>query len=547
MTPEGKARHALFKGFEETINSNSYLDDPDILGRKCPAIPESGHNKGKVCGTDLKMESSATQLYQTLSATTIITDEKKLLSDFGTFIKASHCGNHGKARRISDGLEKWRKDQLARYLLSLNVKSEVPVGYTPSQDSLTDCSYDAEADCTPSSEAAFCGGVVNGEGESLDARATTLEFNTPMRKVPSTNITIHEVSIPSEIEPKSEVSATVLSVQESEDSSTETAQMISTLTLNEEASLPGLIREPEKTSKNEEYIMRRKKEDVEELKNIGIASLKRRVSRRDNSGVIREFHKPFTADDDKEGILYVLAKTKAPGIFKIGWSTLSAKERLEHPKNCYANEAEIIYESPTAFHGAYRAEKCAHAILKNEQVQMVQCFHCDKKHREYFKASKTDVLRTVKVVEKVLRLPGYVYSDREQRWKLSDLAYEVVHGTFRNDLDRMETALEPEVTATVAVAKNTLESGEQAIPARATRPTWMETAGRTVGTASGRVARVFRRSLTAESNEEDPSNSPKTRSISSVFAKLKDRSDAAVKAYRADFEAAYAQASSPRK
>ncbi|KAJ2981105.1 hypothetical protein NQ176_g2231 [Zarea fungicola] len=527
MTSAGKARHALFEGFEKAINSNSYLDDPEILGRACPAIVESGERKGLPCrNACVKTTVDVTELWKKLSDMTAIKNEKTLIRDLRKLIKASHCHDHGKPKRIRVGLQNWKEDQLARYLLSSNVTSEAPAGRTCSQGSFTDCSHDTEVDCTPS-EAALRAGVVNGDGESFDNITTTLEVQARMEKVPCTDIANHEVSVSSESERNPEIGATVTSAQKNEASATETTQMMSKLTLDAVAPLPRSTSEPKR-------------------------SMKRAVSLRDNSGVVRAFHKRFTELDKKEGVLYVLAKENAPGIFKIGWSQSSAEHRLRQCKNCYAIGATIIYESPTAFLGAYRAETCIHAIFKNEKLQN-QCVHCGVMHREYFQAPRVDVLRTVALVEYILRLPGYE-CNAEREWKLSDAANGIVHTSFKIDVTAMEMALTQVMAATTASTNEKLDSvsiptsndtttsqqdsksGERVFQEKRTRLSLghrMGSGARAIADMSNRIWRSIttERNMTAER---------------SFVAELKARSAAVYEMFVEDFKKGYAQTTPTR-
>lgn len=159
------------------------------------------------------------------------------------------------------------------------------------------------------------------------------------------------------------------------------------------------------------------------IEGLGITGLQRNGSLRDHSPVFRVINSHPTHDKMKEGVVYILEHKENPSLFKIGWSSKSAEERLRQPNNCYGINTKIIYETKR-FCGAPQAEKIAQVILRHANIRVLECDHCKGGHREWFAAQRETVCETVMHVEEFVQIPAYTLQDGE--YKLSPEAYDRV-------------------------------------------------------------------------------------------------------------------------
>lgn len=159
------------------------------------------------------------------------------------------------------------------------------------------------------------------------------------------------------------------------------------------------------------------------VRGLGIISLQRNGSLRDHSPVFQVINSHPTADKMREGVVYVLEHKDNPSLFKIGWSSKSAEERLKQPNNCYGVNTKVIYETQR-FSGAPHAEKLAQVILRHANIRVLSCEMCKGGHREWFSAQRETVRQTVKQVEEFVQMPAYTLQDGE--YKLSPEAYSRV-------------------------------------------------------------------------------------------------------------------------
>ncbi|KAL7918286.1 hypothetical protein ACQKWADRAFT_316631 [Trichoderma austrokoningii] len=156
---------------------------------------------------------------------------------------------------------------------------------------------------------------------------------------------------------------------------------------------------------------------------LGVSGLQRSGSLRDHSPVFQIISSHPTADEMREGVLYIFEHKDNPSLFKIGWSIKSAEEVLKQSNNCYGINAKAIYETQR-FAGAPRAEKLAQAILRHANTRLSPCEKCKGGHREWFLAQRETVRQTVIQVEDFVQMPAYTLQDGE--YKLSPEAYNRV-------------------------------------------------------------------------------------------------------------------------
>ncbi|KAK4060868.1 uncharacterized protein Triagg1_10560 [Trichoderma aggressivum f. europaeum] len=159
------------------------------------------------------------------------------------------------------------------------------------------------------------------------------------------------------------------------------------------------------------------------IQGLGITGIQRSGSIRDHSPVFQVISCHPTPEKMKEGVIYILEHQENPSLFKIGWSSKSAEERLHHPNNCYGINTKIIYETKR-FIGAPQAERIAQVILRHVNIRVLECFNCQGGHREWFIAPRETVRETVMQVKEFLQMPAYTLQNGE--YKLSLEAYDRV-------------------------------------------------------------------------------------------------------------------------
>lgn len=185
---------------------------------------------------------------------------------------------------------------------------------------------------------------------------------------------------------------------------------------------------PEREYNNEKEDEETERDDSEEEKDIaieglGIIAIRRTLSLRDHSPVFQVINSHPTPAKMEEGVVYILEHKKIPSLFKIGWSSKSAEERLQQSGNCYGINTKVFYETKR-FVGAPQAEKIAQVILRHVNIRVSECFYCQGGHREWFAAPRKTVHETVMHVEEFLQMPAYTLQD--EVYKLSPEVYERV-------------------------------------------------------------------------------------------------------------------------
>ncbi|GJD03178.1 hypothetical protein ColKHC_12003 [Colletotrichum higginsianum] len=167
-------------------------------------------------------------------------------------------------------------------------------------------------------------------------------------------------------------------------------------------------------------------ERPQQMIGLGLVTPRRKKSIQEDCRVINEIYKDLTAKQTKHGIVYVLRHVKHEGLYKIGWTKTTVKDRLNQSGNCCKFNTTTVYESPgEQFPGAAKVEKLVHEMLRFHNVKVSECAYCKKGHNEWFKAPKETVLNHIKVMECFVKLPAYT-SENGERWKLSGPAYDIV-------------------------------------------------------------------------------------------------------------------------
>ncbi|KFA66597.1 hypothetical protein S40285_08274 [Stachybotrys chlorohalonatus IBT 40285] len=180
---------------------------------------------------------------------------------------------------------------------------------------------------------------------------------------------------------------------------------------------------------------------VERVIGVGLATLQRRGSLRDDSPIFSEIFKPLTAVQRDVGVVYVLEHMIEKGLFKIGWTRTTQSKRLNQPDNCFRSTAEVIYESRGGpFFAACKAERLAQAVLRHHNLNIVECEQCGGGHREWFRASRERVLETVQIMETFIRLPAYELTDGDV-WKLSDASFGMIKAMCEFSPGKLKSAI----------------------------------------------------------------------------------------------------------
>ncbi|KAL7808618.1 hypothetical protein V8C26DRAFT_413163 [Trichoderma gracile] len=190
------------------------------------------------------------------------------------------------------------------------------------------------------------------------------------------------------------------------------------------------------------------------IETLGITGLHRNGSVRDHSPVFQVISSHPTLDKMREGVVYILEHKENPSLFKIGWSSKSAKERLHQPNNCYGTNTKVIYETKR-FSGAPHAERISQVILRHANIRVLECAQCKGGHREWFAANRETVCETVTSVEEFVQMPAYTLQDGE--YKLSQEAYDRV-------IKQMCNFSVPKLGELIRGPKQTIEEEESTLP-----------------------------------------------------------------------------------
>lgn len=182
-----------------------------------------------------------------------------------------------------------------------------------------------------------------------------------------------------------------------------------------------------------------RKSDVKQFVELGITSLQRTGSLRDNSPVITELYKPLTARQQQDGIVYILRHDNIDNLFKIGWTTTSADEKRRQSGNCYGTDSQVIHESQAKFFGAMKAGRLAQVIFRHDNIRVTECKQCNRGHRGWFQIPEEEVRRAVRLMEDLVRLPGYTMQKGEMR--LSPAAHSLIQGMSGFSPEKLEALM----------------------------------------------------------------------------------------------------------
>ncbi|KAM0276662.1 hypothetical protein ACHAQH_006524 [Verticillium albo-atrum] len=161
-------------------------------------------------------------------------------------------------------------------------------------------------------------------------------------------------------------------------------------------------------------------------KHVGQTARNVKEDPRSPAAFLAEVYKYLTPRQQERGIVYILKHNTVRDVFKIGFSSISAAERMDQRENCYSKNTSIVYQSSMGhFLGAHKAERLAHKILNFHNVRITGCEYCGGGHREYYIGTWEEVLSAVQTAEFLMRMPAYerVYGGQ---WRLTDAVHDML-------------------------------------------------------------------------------------------------------------------------
>ncbi|RSL39601.1 hypothetical protein CEP53_013935 [Fusarium sp. AF-6] len=438
------------------------LDDLASIIELLPTLenPDFTHcrkknQKGVQCGNSIAVAKrpKALTLWTDLANREYFPDNEDFYDKLKDLLELIHCNKHHE-----HAFERYRSWRMERSLDAASFSSESSVPNTPEQRSsiefpsetdLTPFSSPLTMDDTPGTPKNLGSDAAESFIQSTPTRSTTANLRLPEKterldtvEVVSKRISVMTITTDSD-KPACNTSETVVE--------NFSATAISSRELPEEGQKPAAeevavghaltmataVSEQASTTKTDE------KETTQDVRVVGlglISTLQRKGSLRDDSPVIKEIHKHLTPQDLEEGIVYVLEHTVTPGLFKVGWTRTNVYQRLGHPNNCYSKHTKVLHETISGrFVGAHKAESLVKVILRHQNLEVVKCEQCGGGHREWFRSSKDEVLRTVKLMEEFVRLPAYELCDGEM--KLSREANAFVKAMCSFSTSRLESLM----------------------------------------------------------------------------------------------------------
>ena len=146
------------------------------------------------------------------------------------------------------------------------------------------------------------------------------------------------------------------------------------------------------------------------------------------NGVRRQMMKRLSADDQKNGYVYVYEVEGNKGFVKIGYTTRSIRKRHEEWGFDCNRKSTPLFPIPAVkaalVPNAHRVEKLCHAELKHRQA-IIYCQGCLKTHEEWFELLPTDAIAVIEKwsawMKKVPYHPDRLSLKQEEVRKASDM------------------------------------------------------------------------------------------------------------------------------
>ncbi|KAH7266273.1 hypothetical protein B0J15DRAFT_242917 [Fusarium solani] len=445
------------------------LENPDLT--RC-----RGENQKRVkCSNPILAAKRlrAPPLWADLANREYFPDNEDFYYKLKTLLECIHCNCH-----VGDAFERYRSWKMERSLDAASFSSESSVPGTPEQRSSIE--FPSDTDITPFSSPLTMDDTPKTPKSSSSDAAESFIQSTPTRSTTTSLRFPKETERLGTVEVVSKRISTMTITADTEKSTCNTsgtvvenfsAMAISSRELPQKSQEPATeqvavehvstvaiaVSEETSTTKTGE------KEATQDVRVVGlglISTLQRKGSLRDDSPVIRELHKHLTPQQLEEGIVYVLEHTGTPGLFKVGWTRTSVYERLGQPGNCYGKHTKVLHETSSGrFAGASKAERLVQVILRHQNIEVVECEQCGGGHKEWFRSSKDEVLRTVKLMEDFVQLPAYERCEGEM--KLSREANAFVKAMCNFSTARLESIMARPENSVKETVESTSSVGTQ--------------------------------------------------------------------------------------
>ncbi|KAL6802593.1 hypothetical protein GGI42DRAFT_342830 [Trichoderma sp. SZMC 28013] len=379
-----------------------------------------------------------------------------------TFITYSHCKRWHRQRAL-DAFDEWKRDRIAnkptsrRRLTPITRQRVSSTLNTPSVQSISTSNIQpitaaalqlvpstitrfvpSSASATSDDDSSFVDSIAESRSVSSNTTFMSSPLNTPQRNGTISRFNIEDVAEEESVTeaiPEDDIviednvyEEVAVAVQEVIEQDIVEEVVVKEEAVRDNIVFPDIKQEDDSeisTSLNATISEREESEERGDnvIKGLGITGIQRSGSIRDHSPVFQVISCHPTPEKMKEGVVYILEHRENPSLFKIGWSSKSAEERLHQPNNCYGVNTKIIYETKR-FIGAPQAERIAQVILRHVNIRVLECFNCQGGHREWFIAPRETVRETVMQVEEFLQMPAYTLQNG--KYKLSAEAYDRV-------------------------------------------------------------------------------------------------------------------------
>ncbi|MCJ1413528.1 hypothetical protein MMC19_007634 [Ptychographa xylographoides] len=138
---------------------------------------------------------------------------------------------------------------------------------------------------------------------------------------------------------------------------------------------------------------------------------------------------PLTETALKSGYIYVYRIPGERGFFKIGYTTVSVRQRIQQWKTQCGHSAEVVYpttkEGSVRISNVLRVEQLVHAELKAYRYREEDCEGCGKNHVEWFKVSE-ELIRAV-IAKWTAWIGQNPYGEVDGVWQLKEDIKDNVH------------------------------------------------------------------------------------------------------------------------
>ncbi|KAF4332326.1 hypothetical protein FBEOM_13873 [Fusarium beomiforme] len=417
------SEHPVFKELSTLFNLSPSDEDPNFPNfKKCHAFSKSGTLcRQSTSGRGGEKEEKAQRVWQDLMG--VYPDEVKFQEKIDEFYPLIYCSTHNDSIHVQKDFNAWKK---SRFDNSSYASSEASLPGTPNQDRvfesstagyLTPLSSPPVEKDTPRTEEKS---PASGLDSFIPCTPSRIGHHSPLPTIDdmsASDDSLKDIPIlvvgvtPTPGKPAGfskpdgiTKNITELNVISSQSSSNELS-IISKKDFVEETAIVETIDDEAVVDENHFVI------DEPQLAHPTLSGLglRRNGTISKTSNIIKEFGRPLTQNQMREGKVYVLKHKEEDKMFKIGWTTTTVSTSLSQPNNCYRGSCELkpIYESKDAFRGSLKVQRLAHVFLRDISLRVDKCKICGKGHREWFQGPLEAIISTVSVMENFVRRPAY--------------------------------------------------------------------------------------------------------------------------------------------